>query len=474
MGIIDRLFGKKPTLPASAPTQTGTLQPGERPAGGSERGSRVQPDDQIKRLYRQFYVDMDLRQTIIDIRTMDRLDGRVKSIHRRTSRAAAKGGIKLVAPGAPKWLQAEFDSFCKALHLDRRDKLESDIRGLMMEGNLPMQWVLNAQQSGVVSCARMPAETIVPLVGPSGLFDDPAKAYVQRDLYQSKDLATFGLWQLTVARLTPDNYDDFGSLGRPYLDATRAVWRKLVATEEDLVIRRRMRAPLRMVHVLEGAPKEDMDDYRLGVERDQAAGNYRDYYLNRKGAVTAVQGDAKLSEIADVELLMDSFFAGSPAPKGLFGYAKDLQRDILDDLKADFFDELDALQDNTSWTYQQGFRLHLLLRGRNPDAFEFNVEFAERRTDTPNQRADHALKLQALGLPEQVVWEAAGIDVAAAERAREEQVKKTGVYPGGEGGDAPGGDPANAPPSKTVRPRVNVTPGNGRKGESATTVSTAN
>lgn len=457
MGLFD-FFRKTPTPIA-----------GQGVRGGSESGSRVSPDDGIKRLYRQMYVDIELRQTILDIRRMDKLDPRVKSIHRRTSRAAAKGGLKLTAAGSPAWLQREFNGFVMRLHLDRRDKLESDMRGLMMEGNLPLQWVLDADQSMVASCARMPSETIVPLVGPTGLFTDPTKAYEQHDIYASAPLAKFALWQLTVARLTPDNYDDFGCLGRPYLDATRGIWQKLTMTEEDLVIRRRMRAPLRMSHVLENAGEEDLNNYKAEVERDQAAGNFRDYFLNKKGTVSAVQGDANLDQIADVDMLLDSFFSGAPAPKGLFGYTKDLARDVLDDLRTDFYDELDALQDNTAWTYEQGFRLHLLLMGKNPDAYDFYVEFAERRTDTPNQRADLALKYQALGLPRETVWGAAGIDVAAATLAKDEEMKSADPYPDGDGG----GDPINdTPEPQPGAPLVSVTPGNARKGESATNIST--
>src|SRR3546814_1627187 len=96
--------------------------------------------------------------------------------------------------------------------------------------------------------------------------------------------------------------------------------------------------------------------------------------------------------IADVSHLLETFFTGAPAPKGLFGYAGDLSRDILDDLKADYYDELDALQDTCSYVYELGFRMELLMKGINPDAVDFDVNFAERRTDSPNQRADRALK----------------------------------------------------------------------------------
>lgn len=464
MGILD-LFRRRP---ASSDART---LPGEPAVGSSERGQRSTPESQTAAAYRRMWVDTALRATILDIRTMDRLDGRVKKIHLRTARAAAKGGLKLQASGQPAWLQREWDRYLLRLHLDRREKLESDLRGLMMEGNLPLQWVLDEARRNVIAGVRMPAETLVPQVTESGIFADPAKAYVQMELSRGLPAASFALWQLTVARLTPDNYDDWGSLGRPYLDAARPVWKKLDMTEEDLVIRRRMRAPLRMAHFLEGATTEELNAYRLQVEQDQAHGAVKDYYSNRKGAVATVQGDANLDQIADVVHLLDNFFYASPAPKELFGHSGQLSRDVLEELRKDFFDEVDAMQDTAAWCYEQGFRLQLLLADRDPDAYDFWVEFAERRTDTPNQRADLALKLQALGLPRSTVWEATGIDVAAAERAREQEAAQHDpAAPGGlDTVPPPGG---MQPSGQVIRPRVAITPGNARSGDSATTIST--
>ncbi len=64
-----------------------------------------------------------------------------------------------------------------------------------------------------------------------------------------------------------------------------------------------------MSHVLEGASQEDLNLYRAEVERDQAYGNWRDFFLNKKGSVTSVSGDANLDQIADVSYLLDTFFA---------------------------------------------------------------------------------------------------------------------------------------------------------------------
>lgn len=431
------------------------------PAGRTEVGRRPTEENRIRYLYQQMQPDMALRSTILDIRRMDRLDSRIKKVHTRMARTATKGGLRL------EWTTAEnarvrrlWDAFERRLGLDRQAKIESDCRGLVMEGNLPMQWVVS-DAGQVVAGVRMPTETIMPLVDDGGRFRDASAAYAQYDLTEGRKIATFPLWQLTLERLDPDNIDDHGALGRPYLDASRTVWRQLRMTEEDLVIRRRQRAPLRFSHILEGATKPELEAYRVETEHNQRADAIcTDFFSNRKGGVNALQGDANLDQVADVVHLLDTFFAGAPAPRGLFGYADGLSRDILEDLKRDYYEEIDALQDTVSWVYEQGFRLELLLAGINPDAYSFYIDFVERRTETPNQAADRALKYQALGVPAPLCWDTAGLDPTVVQAAVDAQAEATDPYPAAP--DRPAGTPV-----------VKITPGNAPKGESATAINHA-
>ena len=443
--------------PGSLPNGTAAAalrNAGAMPSGNHEIGFRPTPENRLKYLYRRMWVDPDLRESILDIRHMDKVDPRVKKIHTRTSRAAVKGGLKLRTSSANKRLIRLYDKFVRNLELNRQEKLESHMRGLMMEGNLPLQWVLGPDNK-LAGAIRMPSETILPRVNQQGQFYDNGQAYDQYDLPTGIKIATFARWQLTLVRLTPDNYDDMGSLGRPYLDASRTVWRKLSMTEEDLVIRRRERAPLRTAHILEGASEGQLEEYKAQVEDDQKDIT-TNYYLNKKGGVQAVQGDANLDQIADVVHLLDSFFSGAPAPKGLFGYTDGLARDVLEDLKQDYFDEIDALQDTSAQAYELGFYLFLLLEGINPENSDWEIRFAERRTETPNQAADRALKLQAMGASKQTVWTTAGLTPSAELSQREAEAKSTDPYPDP---DAAGG------PAK-----VSITPGNRPKGESATNI----
>lgn len=433
------------------------MLPNEEPRRSSEVGYRPTPENQVKYLYRMLWVDPDLRQSILDIREMDVLDGRVKRIHSRVARDTIKGGLVMQLAEGDEEIGKLWADFQRRLQLNRVEKLKSDARALVMQGNLAYQWILD-DKLNVVGGVAMPAETIVPNVGQNGRFKDVTKAYVQFDVLTGTELAVFPLYKLTMARLDPDNFDDMGSLGRPFLDATRTPWRKLTMTEEDLVIRRRTRAPLRLAHVLKGASEGDLDTYRKQVEKDQFEGTTTDYYMNRDGAISAIQGDSNLDHVKDIVHLLDTFFAGSPLPRGMMGFTDGMARDILEDLKRDYYDEIDVVQDTLSFVYEQGFRLELLLKGINPDDADFTLTFSERRTETPNQTADRSLKLQALGMPQGMVWEELGYDPAYVRTRKDWEAKNFDPYPEPDKIGAGGA-------------RVSVTPGNGRKGESGTSIS---
>lgn len=453
MGLIDRALALFKGKVVNEPV-----------AGSSEVGTRLRPDDHYRDLYRQFYVDPELHAIILDIREMDKMDGRVKMIHSRVARDIIKGGLVMTLAAPNDKVSAAWASFCRRTQLNRQEKLKSDARGLIMEGNLPLQVVLDPGNN-VASLVRMPTETIVPNVNTAGQFKDLSQAYFQHDLVTGKQAATFALWQLHLVRFDPDNFDDMGSMGRPFLDANRTTWRKLSMTEEDLVIRRRVRAPLRLAHVLEGASETDLQTYESKVISKQGEIT-TDYFLNKKGAVNPIQGDSNLDQVGDIALLLDCFFSGSPMPKGLAGYTEGLNRDILEDLTRAYYDEVDVLQDTLSYGYEQAFRLDLLLKGINPDDVDFCISFAERRTETPNQATDRALKLQALGMPKGMIYEELGYDPAYVRKRKESEENDLDPYPDDED-DLP---PTAQGQVARGRPQVKITPGNARKGQSATSI----
>jgi hypothetical protein len=427
----------------------------------NERGRRIDSNLGMQRAMKSaMFVDYDRRALVAMMREMDLKDGRVKQVHGRTASDVIRGGLVLQTNS--RVLADEWERFEHRLQLNNAEKLKSDARGLVMEGSLPLQLVLD-DASNIAAGVRMPSDTIVPMVDVSGRFKDPAAAFEQRDVLTGGIQASFAAWQLGMGRLDPDNWDDLGSMGRPMLDGCAAVWRKLVMTEEDLVIRRRVRAPLRLAHILEGADDAALAAYRQSTEGEKGEIT-TDFYLNRKGGVQSIQGDATLGDIGDVAHLLSTFFAGSPAPKAMFGYTDNTARDILEDMKRTYYDTVDGLQDAQGGVYAFAFRIHLLFQGINPGPNEFYLRFAKRRTETANQVADLALKWMSLGLPDEFIHSEMGLDPKDIRAMKIEQAQSNDPYPNplkigqSSGAPAPGGN------------TISVTPGNAPKGESATSI----
>lgn len=429
---------------------------------GRERGERLASDAaMLRQMKNAMFVDYDRRALVAQIREMDLKDGRVKMVHGRTASDVIRGG--LVMQTASEELRKEWGRFEARLQLNNWEKLKSDTRGLVMEGNLPLQLVLG-DSNDVVAAVRMPSETIVPMVNLGGRFKNPAAAFEQRDVMTGKVLASFAAWQMALGRLDPDNWDDLGCMGRPMLDGCASVWRKLVMTEEDLVIRRRVRAPLRLAHILEGADEPALMAYRQSTEGEKGEIT-TDFYLNRKGGVQAIQGDATLGDIGDVAHLLSTFFAGTPVPKALMGYADGTARDVLEDMKRQYYDTIDGLQDAQGGVYAFAFRIHLLLQGIDPEPDAFYLRFATRRTESANQVADLALKWMALGLPDEWIQSEMGLDPQKIRAMKIKQAQSNDPYPNplriGVDGQAQGSGTGN---------KVSITPGNAPKGESGTAV----
>jgi hypothetical protein len=437
-----------------------------KPPTSDAQGNTRHPDTAhiIDTMRQSMTPSFGLKNKIRAIRQWDKNDTRIKKIHSRMARDCVRGGLMLDWQGpSNERISKIWKAYRDRLHLNRIDKLKSDARQFVVQGNLALQWVFDRDARNVSACLSMPVDTLVPNTLTTGQIADAKNAYSQVDFLSGKATATFALWQLTLIRLDPDNYDDAGCLGRPYLDAIEKSLQQLDMTEEDLVVRRRTRAPQKNLFALEGAEKTDLEkfDEELETKRHDVSA---DYVTNRKAAVHSVGGDANLDQIGDVAHLLNTGFAAAPGPKSLFGYTEETSRDVLEDLKKDYFEEIDELQDTLASAYEQGFALELMLHGIDPAAHEYTVKFTERRTESRNQKADLALKMQAMGASFHTVFKTAGTDPIAEQKLIDDE-RKRGV-------DQHKDDDPHGETDSNVgkKPSVTITENNAPKGESATNI----
>lgn len=411
--------------------------------------------------YLVFQVDHEYALVVEEVTRMDKEDGRVKELHSRIARDVTRGGISFTTKDKdlPAKVREEANAFLNRCKFTR-ERLKGHARFLVRDGELPLQWVVD-EKLNVIGCRRLPPKSIRPNVDEKGQFRDVSRAYLQYDPMTNREIAAFALWQITHIRVDA-NPDDPGDRGRPKLDASRVTHKKLTMTEEDLVIRRRMRAPQRLAHVLEGATKEELDAYKL-LNKDALENPLQvtsDFFLNKKGTVQTIQGDADLDQIKDVQKLLEDFFTGTGLPAHLLGYVNEINRDVYEDTLAAYYEILEEYQELLADGYEQGLRLQLLLQGVNADGYRYDLKFAGRKVESDNQLSDRMLKHQAMGIPKSMIWEQLGYDPEQVKKRRDEEAKESDPYAAryeGEVGGNGGGKITN----------VN---GNRRKKESAISV----
>ncbi|HUU31630.1 MAG TPA: hypothetical protein VMY69_05985 [Phycisphaerae bacterium] len=379
---ITGLFKKADSAPAES-TLRGT---------GYAKPIAMWPWDQIGQLN-------DIRTKIDEIDALDESNGQVKQLHSKLAKFATRGGVSFVLRNDENERMTQIaNDWIKRVHLDKRDIRKEHARRLLKHGNIVLQNVVSSSDR-IEALVVMPTQTMKPLVDDRGQFTNPAKAYVQMDPMGMTEVTSFAKWQISWGALDREANRLYG---RPMIDAERKRAKQITMTDDDLVIRRRVRAALRYLHIVEGARPEEMDSYRAD-NKDSLENPFNpvnDFFSNKAGAITAIQGDANLDQIADVQLLNKKFYAGCGVTAHQFGLIEDdLNRDVYEDTLGDLFEVIEDIQETCCDTWEESLRVEFLLAGINADAYDWDLKLEGRKVETPNQRMDRGIKAQTMGIP---------------------------------------------------------------------------
>jgi hypothetical protein len=236
-----------------------------------------------------------------------------------------------------------------------------------------------------------------------------------------RDAVWFADWQMIHARW---DHDDDSRYGQPLFASATGPFKRMTAGEVDIAIRRKTRAGMKYVHVLEGADTSALTKYKE-LNKDALNDPFAavaDFFMNKAGGITAVQGDARLQEIGDVVHQIRSWWTASPVPMSLVGYGQDLNRDVLEKQKEQYDEELDPI---AQWVEDEILAPLLerewLLAGILPDGLVYEIEWVSKQklsAATLRDVADAALRLKALGMQQDAVVSILtrflpGVDLAA-------------------------------------------------------------
>ncbi len=369
----------------------------------------VVPPPRPSALLTVFNAEAGRRSVVEQCRLMYDEDPRAQGVIDTLARDTVKGGFELQIAGRQA---AEARRVATEL-LDRVgfwELGEEWARETLNDGDSFLELVAN-DAGDIVEVSRKPTLELHRWTDEFDRFVDPARAFFWTDLMWSgfeppANAVFFAEWQLIHLRggKRPNS-----RYGRPVFASAQRAYKRVKEGELDISIRRKTRAGMKYVHALEDASEADIQAYRVRNKAalDDPFNAVADFFSNKKTAITAIQGDARLSEIEDVLHHIRTWWTASPVPMSLLGYGQDLNRDVLDRQSAQY----EATKEQMSnWIFGQLVKplveRQWLLKGIWPAGLQWSVQWATKQAMTATtlrEAGDAALKLKALGLRDETI-----------------------------------------------------------------------
>lgn len=369
---------------------------------------RVSEFSKHTELIDRFKVEQDRVSQIKESNKFYNEDDLAEGVVRAIASNATMGGFKLNCS----------DDRAKVIIDDmlRRTKLQNKafpyLRKGMLDGDLFAQIVV-APNGDIIKIKRMPALLMRRNSNDQDEFDDPMRAFYQVDPLEGayfaldpnrlsdRDATWFAEWQIVHARW---DHDEGGRYGVPFLNSSRGSLKKIAEGALDMAVRRKTRAGMKYVHSLEDATEAELEAYKN--RNKKALSNpfaaVIDFFSNKKVTISAIQGDANLSETKDIDFHVDRFFAGVPVPKALLGFEQSINRDVLEKQEVQYLRELENARSFTTGFIREIVDLQLLLKGILPEQVNYNIIWADlwgdQKMDNLSKATDIIVKLQATGL----------------------------------------------------------------------------
>jgi hypothetical protein len=374
---------------------------------------------------KRFKVENTRRARVLDCRKMYDEDSRAEGVLAALARDVARGGVRVEVSEGTDVSRAQMVADELLSRLNVVSRIDDWVRLTLRDGDSFLELSVDGQ-GRIVQLTRKPTLEMRRNSDAMDRFPDPARAFWWADTMWAgqapQDAVWFAAWQIIHARW---HHDEGERYGRPLFTSARKSWKRMDEGEFDIAVRRKTRAGMKFLHVVEGASEPDIERYK---ERnrdvlDNPFAAVADYFTNKPGSLQTIQGDARLSEIADVTHHIRTWWIASPVPMSLLGYGQDLNRDVLEKQKEQYDEALEPIK---TWVGQQFVKPLLerqwLLTGIWPGGLGYELKWPTTQVVTPEELkmlAEALVRLRATMLfPDEILLQIAasilpGIDPQA-------------------------------------------------------------
>lgn len=355
-------------------------------------------------LIERFQAERGRTEIVKKCREMYANDPRAKKMLRTLARDVVKNGFVVKTDDAQALAVA--DELKRRLNLDQR--LDDYARLTARDGDSFLEVSINASLE-IVKVTRKPTLEMHRASDAFDGFPDPERAYWWSDLpfvgEPPRNAVWFAQWQIIHARW---EHDEGNRYGTPMMASGVSHYKKVVEGELDIAVRRKTRAGMKYVHKFPAdVAATTIDAYREANKDalDNPFAAVADFFGNVD--IQAVQGDATLSEIADVKHHIATWFTAGETPMELIAYGEDLNRDVLGEKKAEYAETLEQLREwATAEIVKPLLELQWLLQGIYPANLDYSIEWRVRKEPSAadiRDVADAATKLLILGVSREVI-----------------------------------------------------------------------
>lgn len=353
-----------------------------------------------------FQVETTRAGIVNGCRDMYASDPRIRRIHKTLAEDGISGGFTIKVSNNAK-AQKSAEDLSKRLKFNTA--LVNWLRLTLRDGDSFLEASVSAARE-VTRITRKPTLNMRRNSNKYDTFDDPERAFwwAQNtfDALPPSDALYFAEWQIIHARWDHDEGTRYGS---PLFASAATAYKRVREGELDIAVRRKTRAGMRYLHVVEDEDDNAIEAYK---ETNKAALDnplvaVADFFSNKAGSISTIQGDQRLGEILDIIHHIDTMFTASPIPMSLISYGKDLNRDVLEKQK----DQYDSTLPNiNSWVEDQIVKpileLQWLLDGILPDGLNYEIEWNPKATVSGKDLkfiADAVLALKAIGFDDEAL-----------------------------------------------------------------------
>lgn len=353
----------------------------------------------------QLRADQERLAVIKTCRRMYKTDPRVKKALRTYATDLVRAGffVKTGDEQAREIIQA------MQVRLGLNKKLQDVVRLTGRDGDSFYEVVVD-EGMDIVQLSRKPTLQVRRNSNDYDEFDNPQRAFWMApktwlSAEPPRDATWFAEWQIIHPRW---DHDEENRYGTPMWESATGAFKRVSEGEVDISVRRKVRAGQILHHVVEGS-QADLDAYK---ETNKAAeanpfAAVRNYYTNKPGSITAISGDAHLSEIEDIVHHIETMYFASPTPMELIGYGSGLNRDVLGEKKEEYEE---TLEDGREWLTEDFVKrlveLQWMLKGILPANLKYEIVWRKAKTLTPTglrDLADALMRLRVLGVKEELI-----------------------------------------------------------------------